>query len=114
MKVLVGKYKFSDVLSDELLVVAYDYNSQQPRFFSKYFSSIEPAIYDVPIGDATGASSAAPTFFDPKTQIDGYGFTELQIDGGVICNNPAMYAYQMAKDMHSKKNVRVMSLGTAE
>ena len=61
--------------------------------FSKYFSKLDPAIYDVKISDATGASSAAPTFFDPKTLIDGYGLTELQIDGAIICNNPAMYAY---------------------
>lgn len=114
MEVLVGKYRIDETLSDELLIVAYDYNSQEPRFFSKYFSSVEPNIYNLTVGNATGASSAAPTFFDPKTQIDHYGFSELQIDGGIICNNPAMYAYQMAKDMHGYKNIRVMSLGTAE
>ena len=66
------------------------------------------------IGNATGASSAAPTFFNPKVQRDGIGYKELQIDGGVICNNPSMYAYQMAKDMYMEKNVRVMSIGTAD
>jgi patatin-like phospholipase/acyl hydrolase len=67
MKEYLGEVNIKDALTDELLVVAYDYNSQQPRMFSKYFSQVDPAIYDVPIGDATGASSAAPTFFDPKT-----------------------------------------------
>ena len=114
MKVLVGKHLISDALTDELLIVAYDYNSQQPRFYSKMFANIEPNIYDVTFGNATGASSAAPTFFDPKVRLDGYGFKELQIDGGVICNNPAMYAYQMATDMYKEKKVRVMSIGTAE
>jgi hypothetical protein len=37
MKTLLGEYKFSDALTQELLVVAYEYNSQEPRFYSKYF-----------------------------------------------------------------------------
>lgn len=68
----------------------------------------------MPVGNATGASSAAPTFFNPKLQINGYGLTELQIDGGIICNNPALYAYQLATLMHNKKKVRILSLGTGE
>lgn len=71
-------------------------------------------MYNVPVGNATGASSAAPTFFDPKVNIDGYGFTELLIDGGIICNNPAFYAYELAKDFHHHKKIRVISLGTGE
>jgi len=77
MQTLLGKYKIDEVLSDEVLIVAYDYNSQEPRFFSKYFSFLDPLIYDVPVGNATGASSAAPTFFDPKVNKDGFGFTEM-------------------------------------
>jgi patatin-like phospholipase/acyl hydrolase len=95
-------------------VVAYDYNSQQPRFFSKYFAHEDAGIYDVPIGNATGASSAAPTYFDPKVQKNLYGLTEMQIDGGIICNNPAFYAYQIANSFNGKKNIRVLSLGTGE
>ena len=68
----------------------------------------------MPVGNATGASSAAPTFFDPKVQINGYGMTELQIDGGIICNNPALYAYQMARVFNKKDKVRILSLGTGE
>jgi len=55
------------------------------------------------LGDATGASSAAPTFFDPKTHYDGYNMKELLIDGGVIFNNPAMYAYEFARIFKKKK-----------
>jgi len=66
MKELLGKYHVKDALSDEVLMVAYDYNSQEPRFFSKFFSEKDPAIYDITFGNATGASSAAPTYFDPK------------------------------------------------
>lgn len=66
------------------------------------------------LGDATGASSAAPTFFDPKTSINGYDMKELLIDGGVIFNNPGLYAYEFAKYLLGKKNIRIMSLGTGE
>ena len=68
MQEYLGAANIKDVISDEVLVVAYDYNSQQPRFFSKYFSNEDAGIYDVTIGNATGASSAAPTYFDPKVQ----------------------------------------------
>lgn len=66
------------------------------------------------LGDATGASSAAPTFFDPKTYFNGYNMKELLIDGGVIFNNPGLYAYEFARILKGKENIRVLSLGTGE
>jgi len=66
MKTLLGDFKISQTITDELLITAYDYNSQEPRFYSKYFAKTNPRIYDIPVGNATGASSAAPTFFNPK------------------------------------------------
>ncbi len=38
MKDKLGDAGFNDVLTDEILVVAYDYNSQEPRFYSKYYA----------------------------------------------------------------------------
>jgi patatin-like phospholipase/acyl hydrolase len=101
MGLYLGDNSFDNLLTDELMVVAYDYNAQEPRFFSKYFDFEDPGVYNVPVGNATGASSAAPLYFEPKRQINGYGLEELQIDGGVICNNPSMYAYQMARLLHN-------------
>ena len=54
------------MLSNEVLIVSYAYNSQQPRFYSKYFAKQDPNIYDILVANATAASSSAPTFFDPK------------------------------------------------
>jgi len=71
-------------------------------------------VYDVPVANATGASSAAPLYFEPKLQTNEYGLVELQIDGGVICNNPSLYAYQLAKQLRDKKRMRVLSIGTGE
>lgn len=89
----LGDQKFGEILTDELLVVAYEYNQAEPRFFSRYFAHLNPAKYNVVIGEATAASSAAPTYFDPRIDVNKYGMIEILIDGGVICNNPAMYAY---------------------
>ena len=66
MEECLGEAYITDAITDELLIVAYDYNSQEPRFYSKYYAVQDPNIYMVPIGNATGASSAAPTFFTPK------------------------------------------------
>lgn len=137
METNLGDTTFNQILTDECMVVAYDYNSQEPRFFSKWYANKKEGIFgkmitykkdedgnlltsgkksieEVALGDATGASSAAPTFFDPKTQYDGYNMKELLIDGGTIFNNPAMYAYEFARIIKGKKNIRVLSLGTGE
>ena len=38
MKEKLGHYNISQTISDELLITAYDYNSQEPRFYSKYYA----------------------------------------------------------------------------
>ena len=73
-----------------------------------------PGIYDVHIGNATASSSAAPTFFNPHEVINGYNLTELQIDGGTICNNPTLYSYELSRLMYGHKKTRVISLGTGQ
>lgn len=102
MEECLGEAYIRDAITDELLIVAYDYNSQEPRFYSKYYSNLDPNIYHVPIGNATGASSAAPTFFTPKLQKNNYHLKELQIDGGVIANNPSLYAYHIASTLNDR------------
>lgn len=62
-----------DTLGDEVICVAYDYNSQQPRYYSKYFAKINPGVYDVKLSEATAGSSAAPAFFAPNSVFDNYG-----------------------------------------
>lgn len=112
MRERLGAAQITDVLTDEILIVSYDYNSQQPRFWSKYYAKKIPYIYDIPLNLATASSSAAPTYFKPKSRVNHYGMQEYQIDGGVICNNPTLYAFKMATYLNHKKNVRILSLGT--
>jgi len=37
---------------------------------------------------------------------------ELQIDGGTICNNPTLYAFEMSRLLYGHKKTRIISLGT--
>lgn len=72
MDELIGQQNISAAMFDEMLLVAYEYNSQQPRFYSKYFSKLQPGIYDIKMSLATGGSSAAPVFFEPQQSYDHY------------------------------------------
>lgn len=59
-----------------------------------------------------GGSASAPTFFDPHQTPNHFDIRELVIDGAIICNNPAMYAFMMAKYLKRKNPIRVVSVGT--
>ena len=53
-------------------------------------------------------------FFDPKVIINPYELKEILIDGGLICNNPTLYAFQIASILKNQENVRILSIGTGE
>ena len=61
---------------------------------------------------AVGGSSSAPTYFDPEPYINKFNITAQLVDGGVICNNPAYYAFEIAKSFYNKTDIRILSLGT--
>lgn len=65
MDSLIGKRVISEAITDELMITAYDYNSQYGRLFSKSFAKRNPELLDVKFSLATGSSSAAPIFFEP-------------------------------------------------
>lgn len=39
-------YKMKDLVTDETLIVSLDYNSQQPRMYSKYFDRTASGVYN--------------------------------------------------------------------
>ena len=112
---------FEDITIDELVIASFDYNSHTPRFFSKHFAQMSPSQYDVELRIAVGGSAAAPTYFDPEVYDNGLGYQESLVDGGIICNNPVMYAYSIAKflkgikiDETKGEHFNIISLGTGE
>ena len=114
LKQFFGHAKAHDILTDECLIVSYSYNAHEPRFYSKYEANRNPGIYNVTLDIAAGGSSAAPGYFDPKVFENGRGETEVLVDGGIIANNPSMYAFIFASEMNKKENVRVVSIGTGQ
>ena len=60
------------------------------------------------------ATSATPLFFDPYTRNikkGRYRQTELLVDGGLIANNPSLYAAVYAKEILGKEKLRTVSIG---
>jgi patatin-like phospholipase/acyl hydrolase len=106
---MFGKVRIQDALTKEVNIIAYEYNSHQPRVFSKFSAHYSSGNYSVGLANASEASSAAPIYFDPKVIGD-----QVLIDGGVIANNPAFYSYLHSRFANAQENIRVISIGTGE
>lgn len=97
----------------EVTLVAYEYITQTPRVYSKWAAEQNPNLGNIPMYDAAGATSAAPYYFDPKIWYTSETNTkEYLIDGGLIANNPSMWAIQTAQLDGNTLPVRLVSLGT--
>lgn len=72
------------------LIMAYDLANGQPQMIRSYADE-----RDYPVWVAARATSAAPTFFSPCEYAG-----KLLVDGGVVANNPAIYAYFEARKLY--------------
>jgi patatin-like phospholipase/acyl hydrolase len=103
---------FNDIAVDELLIPSYEFNQDQPRFYSKYFLNRDPGVYNISLWEACASSASAPLYFDPNSLKNDYDFESRLIDGGTICNNPSLYAFMYAKYLRGHTKIRLISLGT--
>ncbi len=107
------KQTFSDVpLSEAIvptLVTTYDAANGRPFILS---SSDSHAFL---FWEAARATSAAPTFFKPAYLYDRQEqIMQTLVDGGVVANNPTLYAYTEAKRLYpDAKKFHILSLSTA-
>lgn len=106
---MFGNVKIQDALTKEVNIIAYEYNTHQPRIFSKFTAQSFPTNFSVGLSNASQASSAAPIYFDPKVIGE-----QVLIDGGVIANNPALYSYMHSRYANKQDQIRVISVGTGE
>lgn len=72
------------------MIMAYDLTAGNPQMIRSYCGESS-----FPAWVAARATSAAPTFFSP-CEYSG----KLLVDGGVVANNPALYAYFEAKRLY--------------
>jgi patatin-like phospholipase/acyl hydrolase len=106
--------RLKDALTDEVFIISYSYNQGQPRFYTKLNAEKYAPDYDLELNEIAMATSATPIFFEPFTRVvkkGRYRNTELLVDGGLIANNPSLYATVYVKEFLKRENVRVVSLG---
>jgi hypothetical protein len=108
LREIFGELKMWDALVPTM-VVTYDCSKDQPYIISSYGKG------NLLMRQAARATSAAPTYFTPQTILDeSSGERVTLIDGGVVANNPVLYAYMEAKRLYPEsKRFHVLSLSTA-
>jgi predicted acylesterase/phospholipase RssA len=91
------------------MAVTYDFGNDRPYIISSYHTG------EIPVRLAARATSAAPTYFSPVTINDPLERKPITlIDGGVVANNPVLYAYREARRLYpDAKRFHVLSLSTA-
>ena len=85
------------------LIMAYDVSGGQPQMIRSFG---EQSYY--PTWVAARATSAAPTYFSPCEYAG-----KLLVDGGVVANNPALFAYFEARKLYPDcKCFHILSFST--
>jgi len=65
---MAGKgFNNADLLIDELLILSYSFQYDEPRLFTKYAASNNATWYNLSLVDAVAASSATPGYFQART-----------------------------------------------
>mmetsp|Transcript_9009 Transcript_9009/g.13779 ORF Transcript_9009/g.13779 Transcript_9009/m.13779 type:complete len:166 (-) Transcript_9009:164-661(-) len=106
------------VLTLDFLFPAWNLSKRKPTFFANCLKKIYPKTeIDVTFDDMTYVSASNPTYFDAAkvkfTNTDGEKETNQFIGGGVISENPAMYAQLMMMERYGVpvEKISVTSVG---
>jgi patatin-like phospholipase/acyl hydrolase len=95
-KKYMGYSTWDKLLIGNLFTPSYEWNSKSPRFYGEHFIREDPGRFNATLDQALSASASSPVAFSPLTLYNGFGIREELVDGGIICNNPSLYAYQTA------------------
>ena len=114
LKRVFGDARLQDALS-YVLVASYEIEKRIPWLFRSELAKKDPTNYDFPMWQVARATSAAPTYFEPK-RIDRAGISDYWalVDGGLYANNLAMCAWVDARKLQPDGDILVASLGTGE
>lgn len=101
-----------DIVTNDIMITAWDVNNRTPRFFSKWYQKNEqkPTFnHNMPLLDMVWASASTQYYFKPAV-VDG----AVYISGTNIAKSPAMFAYLYATEKIGVKeeDVRMVSIGS--
>lgn len=102
---LFGERKLSSA-EVKALVVAYDIQGRGAVLLRTWNAE------DCLMAAAARATSAAPTYFEPYAVKTATGLVFPCIDGGVVANNPSLYAVVEALRLRGWRRIDLVSLGT--
>lgn len=102
-----GDARLKDALKP-LVVVSYDLEGRKPFYFKSRLAKENPNEEDFLLREVTRATSAAPTYFEPKKLRNGQGQHYTLVDGGVCANNPSIVAYGEAEEILRRNTVNML------
>ena len=109
---ILGKYVAGAKLGNcevPTMVTSYDIQNRRTVFLKSWHADHQSLL----CRDAARATSAAPTYFEPKP-LDTGDVASVLIDGGIFMNSPSVSAYAEARKLFPGDSIAVLSLGTGE
>ena len=111
-----GDKLFSEV-AKPLILLSYSINKAEPHIWDSALAR-EDENYNFYLRDIAGATSAAPTFFEPKKIINKHN-NEItyEVDGGIYANNPIALVSALIRKSNPDiplKNITIISIGTGK
>ena len=112
LEAILGEYfAYSTLAECELptMVTSYDIENRRTVFLKSWHTDHGKIL----CSDAARATSAAPTYFEPKPLETG-DESRVLIDGGIFMNSPSVSAYAEARKLFPDESIALLSLGTGE
>ena len=91
------------------MVTSYDIQNRETVFLKSWLHQYSGVL----CRDAARATSAAPTYFEPKLLYTA-DMQHILVDGGIFINSPSVSAYAEACRLFPGERIKVLSLGTGE
>ena len=112
LEAILAQY-FADATLSECevptMVTTYDIQNRKTVFLKSWLAEHAEIL----CGDAARATSAAPTYFEPKP-LDTAENQHVLIDGGIFINSPSVSALAEARKLFPGEQIKLLSLGTGE
>jgi patatin-like phospholipase/acyl hydrolase len=113
-------HKIDDILTQELMMPAWDSTNKEPVFFSKFtyqnYSDEDP-MYAIPLRDMVWASNTNPSFFgSAKITWPGNDKGNLFFGGDTVATCPALYSHFLMSNFWDMptSNITMVAVGNKD